>query len=131
MPVKKASMFALILICCGFATVAWTADKAQEATLKAAQGYLQYAMGLATDGKHQEALKSIDQAISLNPNYAEAYSLKGSCLERLGKMREAEEAYRKAVRLDPGYKEGYYYLGQFLKNQGKESEAAGFLDKAR
>lgn len=107
------------------------ADKVQEATRKAVENYITYAMNLATEGQLAEALQTLDKALALDPNNAEIYSLKGSCLERLNRPREAEEAYRKAVQLDPNYKEGYYYLGQFLKRQGKEQEAEQILRRAR
>src|SRR5258708_1555669 len=47
----------------------------------------------------KEALTAFDQAIRLNPNYADAYHNKGRALEQLGKQREAQQAYTRAKQL--------------------------------
>lgn len=110
---------------------AQTAGTAQEATKRAARDYIQHGLILATENRHEAAIKSFQQAISLDPQSAEAHSLLGSALAKAGKYREAEEALRKAVQLDPNYGEGYYYLGLFLEEQGKKQEAQEAFRKAR
>lgn len=126
----SVSIILLVGFVLGFGTSS-AAAQVQEATRKAVDQYITYAMTLATDGRLTEAIQALDKALALDPKNAEVYSLKGSCLERLNRLREAEEAYRQAIQLDPNYKEGYYYLGQFLKRQGKEQEAELMLRKAR
>ena len=110
---------------------AQTADKVQQATKRAAQDYIKHGLILATENRHEAAIKSFQQAITLDPQAAEAHSLLGSALAKAGKYREAEEALRKAVKLDPNYGEGYYYLGLFLQEQGKTTEAEEAFGKAR
>lgn len=110
---------------------AQTADKVKEATRRAAQDYIKHGLILATENRHEAAIKSFQQAITLDPQSAEAHSLLGSALAKAGKYREAEEALRKAVKLDPNYGEGYYYLGLFLQEQGKSKEAEEAFSKAR
>jgi len=110
---------------------AQTADKVKEATKRASQDYIKHGLILATENRHEAAIKSFQQAITLDPQSAEAHSLLGSALAKAGKYREAEEALRKAVKLDPNYGEGYYYLGLFLQEQGKTTEAEEAFSKAR
>lgn len=105
--------------------------KAQEATKRAAQDYIKHGLILATENRHEAAIKSFEKAISLDPISAEAHSLLGSAQAQAGKYREAEENLRKAVKLDPNYSEGYYYLGIFLQQQGKQQEAEEAFQKAK
>ena len=52
--------------------------------------------------KHEEALKSLDQALALAPDFGACYRLRGVCYVRLGKKAEACEAFNKAKELgDP------------------------------
>jgi tetratricopeptide (TPR) repeat protein len=127
-----AIMFALGLVLLNWSPLsAGSKDKVREASARAAQDYIKHGLILATENRHADAVKSFQQAISLDPKSAEAYSLLGSALAKAGKYREAEEALRKAVALDPNYGEGYYYLGLFLKERGKEKEAEEAFRKAQ
>jgi Flp pilus assembly protein TadD len=110
---------------------AGAADKVQEASKRAAQDYLKAGLAEADMGKDELAVKSFRQAVSLQPQWAEARSLLGSALARAGQYSEAEEQLRKAVQLQPDYAEGYYYLGLFLKDRGKEKEAQEAFRKAK
>ena len=47
------------------------------------------------------ALKHIERAISLNPEFADAYLFRGMCYEAKGMREEARESYRKTLDLDP------------------------------
>ena len=50
--------------------------------------------------KFDEAIKSYEQAIKLNPDYAEAYSNKGNTLRRQFKLDEAIISYNKSIFLE-------------------------------
>ena len=52
-------------------------------------------------GRLEEALEAYKKAISLKPDYAEAYSNLGTTLQDQGKLEEAIEAYNKALSLKP------------------------------
>jgi tetratricopeptide (TPR) repeat protein len=127
----KAGLLFVLLAILVIPQLAWGIDKVKEANEKAAQNYYEYAMMMGTDGKDQEAIKALDQAIGIKPDFVEAYSMKGSSLERLGRFREAEEAFRQAIKIKPSYAEGYYYLGNFLINRGKTQEGEDALKKAK
>jgi Tfp pilus assembly protein PilF len=130
-------LLAVLILVLAAALVGWPqpgaaqGERVQEAMKRAARDYIKHGLILATENRHEEAVKSFEQAIGMDPTSAEAYSLLGSTFAKLGKYREAEENLRKAVQLDPNYGEGYYYLGLFLKERGKEQEAAEALRKAR
>jgi len=118
----------------GMAPFSWAQgvqEKVKAANERAANDYLKHGLMLAAEGQDEAAAKSFRQAISLRPDWAEAYSLLGSALARAGSLKEAEEALRKAVTLKPDYAEGWNYLGQFLKERGKEQEAQAAFKKAQ
>ena len=48
-------------------------------------------------GKFDEAIEAYKKAISLKPDYAEAYNNMGSGLKDQGKFDEAIDAYKKAI----------------------------------
>ncbi len=111
--------------------LAGTADIVKQKSMEAAREYLKSGNMLAGEGKFEAAVKSYKEAIAMDPNMPEAYSLLGSALAEAGKDKEAEEALRKAVSLKPNFAEGYYHLGIFLKSQGKQSEAEQAFRKAQ
>ena len=122
----------IMAVAVGHNTVlAGTADVVKQKTLEAAREYLKSGNMLAGEGKFEAAIKSYKEAIAMDPNMPEAYSLMGSALAEAGKYKEAEEALRKAVSLKPNFSEGYYHLGVFLKSQGRQSEAEEAFRKAQ
>ena len=69
------------------------------------------------------AEKQLRQAVTLNPNYAEAHWAFGSALPAVGLLGEAIGEMRKALTLDPLYPQYSRWLGRFLL-YAKEYEAA-------
>ena len=56
-------------------------------------------MGIALkeQGKLEEAIKAYNKALSIKPDYAEAYNNMGNALKDQGKLEEAIEAYNKSL----------------------------------
>ena len=75
-------------------------------------------------GKLDEAIDAFKKAISIKPDYADAYNNMGNVLGEQGKLEEAIEAYNKALTIKPDT-EAYYNMGNALKEQGKLKEAIG------
>ena len=82
-------------------------------------------------GRMQEAVKSYDEAIALDPDLAEAHLGRGLVLE-LGfdRLDEAEVEYRKAIQLKPTLSEAHNNLGQLLARTGRLEEAVKEFDAA-
>jgi serine/threonine-protein kinase len=75
---------------------------------------------MSFDLNFKSAEKSIEKAISLNPNNADAHVWYSTLLIELGQPKEALEQYELALKLDPmndGLKTGYgmnlYYAGKY------------------
>ena len=51
----------------------------------------------------EAAIEAFNKAISIKPDYAEAYNNMGILLKEQGKLDEAIEAYTKALSIKPDY----------------------------
>ena len=51
-------------------------------------------------GQHQRAIQDYDQAIRLNPRYAEAYNNRGIAYKNLGQHQRAIQDYDEAIRIN-------------------------------
>ena len=82
-------------------------------------------------GRAQEALREFDEALKLNPGYAEAYLGRGLVLEfGFAKTGDAEKDYRHALALRPDYPEAHNNLGQLLAKNGRPEESLKEFDAA-
>lgn len=77
-----------------------------------AEQCVEMALSLALCGKHEQALNTINRALELDPQFAEAYNKKGDCLYKLGRIEEALEAYKKSQEIDPDLQNNYFDLGK-------------------
>ena len=74
-------------------------------------------------GNLDAAVEAFQKALSIMPNYSDAYSNMGVTLEEQGKLDEAIAAYSKALSIKPDYAEAHINIGNVLKKQGKLDEA--------
>jgi len=81
-------------------------------------------------GMLNEAIDAYKKSVSLNPDFAEAYSNMGVALKNQGKLDEAIEAYEKVISLKPDYASAYIDMGNALYHQGKLDETISAFNKA-
>jgi tetratricopeptide (TPR) repeat protein len=79
-------------------------------------------MSLNNLGKFEEAIKSFDKAIELDPNFAAVYNHKGWTLTKMGKFHEAIAFYDKAIALDPNLIDAVNFRDLSLRNIEMELE---------
>ena len=93
---------------------------------------LQYSQGASYKGlgKLEKAVEVYTKAISLKPDYADAYNNLGTVFQDQGKLERAIEAYNKALSIKPDYAEAYNNLANTLKDQGKLNKALEAFNKA-
>ena len=84
-----------------------------------------FGLGVSLVGAKQstEAVYHFEEAIRLNPGYAEAYNSLGTVLISQNKVKAAIEHFRLARQLKPTYAEAYNNLGLALIRSGGLSEA--------
>ena len=88
-----------------------------------------YGIFLNEIGKHGEAEVNLKKAISLNPQYANAYYNLGVVLIGQGNLEKAELELKKAIKLKSDFAIANYNLGFILKDLGRLKEAYSYTQK--
>jgi len=89
-------------------------------------------LGEALDEKGQtdEAIRQYQEAIRLNPDYANAHNNLGVARYKQGQLEEAISQYQEAIRFKPDYANAHNNLGVALEKQGRLDEAIGQFEEA-
>ena len=80
--------------------------------------------------EYNQSIYYMEEAIKLNPNFANAWSNKGAALNGQSKYDEAIRALDEAIRLNPNLSVAWSNKGYALYSQGKFDEAIKALDEA-
>jgi tetratricopeptide (TPR) repeat protein len=89
-----------------------------------AQTAYERALGLLRNGRNDEALTVIEDAMAAGGGDASLYNLKGLADSELGHDGEAEKSFRTVIRLAPKSATGYTNLGVLLSKVGRHEDAA-------
>ena len=81
-------------------------------------------------GLHEEAIRSIDKALKINPRNVLAWNNKGASLEALGRHDDAIRCYDQAQVLDPYNVLAWNNKGNSFENSGRHDDAIRCYDKA-
>jgi tetratricopeptide (TPR) repeat protein len=101
-----------------------------EAVPQSAQARNNFGGSLLLQGRVDEAIPQLQEALRLQPSHAEAHSNLGVALARRGRTAEAIDHYRESLRLDPRQAQAYSNLGNALLAQGKVIEAIAQFEAA-
>jgi type IV pilus assembly protein PilF len=97
---------------------------------KRARIRMELAIGYFEQGQTNVALDELKQVIASDPNFPDAYNLRGLIYMRLNDMRQAEESFRRAVSLNPRDSNVQHNYGWLLCQQGRYDEALRSFDTA-
>jgi len=75
------------------------------------------------EGRRDEAIKLMDEALRLKPDFADALSMGGYMLAECGKADAAMRFYGRALELDPSLTVAHVNLGKLLFAGGRFAEA--------
>jgi tetratricopeptide (TPR) repeat protein len=81
-------------------------------------------------GDFARAVAHLEQAVRLDPEFAEAHNNLGVVFEKTGRPDAARAEYERALELSPDYAVAHRNLGGMLKRQGDLAGAAGHLLRA-
>ncbi|MGE5621739.1 MAG: type IV pilus biogenesis/stability protein PilW, partial [Bacillota bacterium] len=91
---------------------------------------LQLAVGYYEQRQLPVALDEIKLALQANPDFAEAYSMRGLIYMDMGEMRLAEENFQQALRLAPNNPDFNNNYGWFLCQNGRERQSIAYFESA-
>ena len=94
------------------------------------RGHHNYGTELLGLGRVQEALASFEEAVRINPSYANAQVNIGAALEELGRTSEARRHYVEALRIAPRLAGAHHNLGRILADEGQLGEAMRHYEDA-
>ena len=80
--------------------------------------------------QYQEAIRAHQQAITINPNYFQAWVNLGIAHRLAGDLNKAEESYNQALVIEPNYAELHASLGALYIFRKEPEKAIQALDKA-
>ncbi len=81
-------------------------------------------------GRYSEAVDSYDKAISLKPDYADAWYNRGNALSNLGQHTEATTSYDKAIAINPDFNGAWINRGCAFDALRRYEEAVNSYDRA-
>jgi lipoprotein NlpI len=82
-------------------------------------------------GEYDRAIQDFDQAVRLDPEYADAFNNRGVAYSGQGQFDRAIQDFDAAIRLDANYAIAIYNRGLALRNLGREPEAARDFARAK
>ncbi|MBS0340208.1 MAG: type IV pilus biogenesis/stability protein PilW [Proteobacteria bacterium] len=105
-------------------------DSDESPARKRARIRLELAMGYFEQNKNTVALDEIKQALSADPSYAAAYSLRGLVYMRLDDPGLAEDSFRRAISLNPRDGNAMHNYGWLLCQQKRYADATQQFTRA-
>lgn len=90
---------------------------------KRAKLRIELAVGYFQQGQTTVALDEIKQALAADPNFADAYNLRGLVYMRLDDPAQAEDSFRRAIALDPREPNVLHNYGWLLCQQNRFADA--------
>ena len=97
---------------------------------KRARIRLELAVGYFEQGQTTIALDELKQSIAADPNYAQAYSLRGLIYMRLNDYQIAEESFKRALSINPRDSNIMHNLGWLMCQQGRYPESQQLFAQA-
>lgn len=91
---------------------------------------LQLAVGYFEQRQLGVALDEIKQALQADPNFAEAYSMRGLIYMDMGENRLAEDNFMQAIRLSPHTPDFNNNYGWFLCQNGRPQQSIAYFETA-
>ncbi len=81
-------------------------------------------------GRSEEALKSYDKALALEPSYGDAHYNRGAVLKELGRFAQALASFDKALAIKPDYVDAHLNRGSVLQELKRFGDALTSFDRA-
>ena len=80
--------------------------------------------------KHEEAIKSFNAAIKINPKSLNAWAYKGEVYDYIGKYNESNKCFNKAIKIKAVDADTWYFKGLSFYRLGKYYKSIKCFDEA-
>ena len=94
-----------------------------------AENWFELAFYLEAVERREDAIESYDKALDINPQYLDAWFMKGASLVNFGRYDAAIECYGKALEIAPHHIGALGFMGVLLLNLGRYDAAIESFDK--
>ena len=74
-------------------------------------------------GDYKKTIESLDKAIEIKPNFAQAWYNKGITFSVMGLVQDEIDSYEKAIEIEPEYAEAWSNKASALGRAGRAEEA--------
>jgi tetratricopeptide (TPR) repeat protein len=91
---------------------------------------LRTAVGFESNGKYESALLALEEALTIQQNFTDAWLIKGVINGKLGKCNEALKCYEKAIEIDSQYIDAFKLKSATLAALGSHDKALECLNRA-
>jgi type IV pilus assembly protein PilF len=112
------------------ATTEIVTPSAESETRKRARIRLELASDYFAAGKTDVALDEVRQVLQLDPEFGQAWNLRGLIFMRLGDNRAAEDSFRKAISLNPRDADAHHNYGWLECQTGRYQPAIADFKQA-
>jgi tetratricopeptide (TPR) repeat protein len=85
---------------------------------------------LYESGNYQEALKTFNKVVEMDPGYSLAYDMRGTIYVALNDYEQALNDYDKAIELDPAFAQAFYNRGRVYAMLKKYNQALNDLQQS-
>lgn len=102
----------------------------QSENQRRAQIRMQLAVGYFQQGQMSVALDEVKQALQLDPNLADAHSVRALIYTEMGELERAEDSFQRAMALAPNNPDLSNNYGWFLCQNGQERRSIAFFEAA-
>jgi type IV pilus assembly protein PilF len=97
---------------------------------KRARTRLELAAGYFSEGKTTVALDEIKLSLQADPNYGDAFNMRGLIYQRLGDLRQAEDSFRRALQLNPRDADTLHNYAWMMCQQRRYEESIAMFTQA-
>jgi choline-sulfatase len=92
---------------------------------------LKHAAGISLEGRHEEAITTVKQALGDDPEIVEGYVLLGNFYKKAKQRDAAIDSYRQALARDPEHRNALFSLAVAYMDAGRLDEARVGFERAR
>jgi arylsulfatase A-like enzyme/Tfp pilus assembly protein PilF len=92
---------------------------------------IKQASGASAEGRLQDAIAKVKEALRADPEIVEAYMLLGNFQKKAGQAGEAIGSYKRALERDPEHQGALFSLAVAYKDEGRLDEAKVGFERAR